>query len=240
MAATSAISTKSMKKEVTDTDSLDGIEDLIGDASAQVEFVPVTDAQQRVQDRKFVLEQERIRLMRQAVAKKMAVQKAIGEALQPEVQPQGASASWPVALQRKPEAEGDDEESGTYVPTDIPSDGWPLLSGWLTKQGGGTTTLSRKNWKVRWFLLHSGFLTYHDGLGGKLKGTIPISAVQRLEYGRIHGRTLGFSIITEGRTYFIVGKSEKDVKAWVEAIEMTRALYAAAYGSGNKDALMMF
>jgi hypothetical protein len=35
-----------------------------------------------------------------------------------------------------------------------------IKSGWLTKMGGGTTTLGRKNWKRRYMTLRMGELAY--------------------------------------------------------------------------------
>jgi hypothetical protein len=36
-----------------------------------------------------------------------------------------------------------------------------IFAGWLTKMGGGTSTLGRKNWKRRWITLKGGELHYH-------------------------------------------------------------------------------
>jgi hypothetical protein len=36
-----------------------------------------------------------------------------------------------------------------------------IFAGWLTKMGGGTSTLGRKSWKRRWMTLKGGELHYH-------------------------------------------------------------------------------
>ncbi|KAJ3591743.1 hypothetical protein NHX12_006875 [Muraenolepis orangiensis] len=48
-----------------------------------------------------------------------------------------------------------------------------LKSGWLFKKGGGMSTLSRRNWKMRWFVLRESRLMYFENdTEEKLKGTI--------------------------------------------------------------------
>lgn len=54
-----------------------------------------------------------------------------------------------------------------------------LKSGWLYKKGGGMSTLSRRNWKMRWFILRGTKLMYFENDSEeKLKGTIDISGVK--------------------------------------------------------------
>lgn len=51
--------------------------------------------------------------------------------------------------------------------------------GWLYKKGGGMSTLSRRNWKMRWFVLRDSKLTYYENDSEeKLKGTIDIRTVK--------------------------------------------------------------
>ena len=35
------------------------------------------------------------------------------------------------------------------------------ISGWLMKQGGGTSNFGRKNWKKRWFVLYFNVIKYY-------------------------------------------------------------------------------
>lgn len=50
-----------------------------------------------------------------------------------------------------------------------------VKSGWLYKKGGGMSTLSRRNWKMRWFVLRQNKLTYFENDSEeKLKGTIDV------------------------------------------------------------------
>uniref|UniRef100_A0A8B9MEP8 PH domain-containing protein n=1 Tax=Accipiter nisus TaxID=211598 RepID=A0A8B9MEP8_9AVES len=37
-----------------------------------------------------------------------------------------------------------------------------LKQGWLHKKGGGSSTLSRRNWKKRWFVLRQSRLMYFE------------------------------------------------------------------------------
>lgn len=54
-----------------------------------------------------------------------------------------------------------------------------LKSGWLYKKGGGMSTLSRRNWKMRWFVLRESKLTYFENDSEeKLKGTIDVRAAK--------------------------------------------------------------
>lgn len=47
--------------------------------------------------------------------------------------------------------------------------------GWLYKKGGGMSTLSRRNWKMRWFVLRDSKLMYYENDSEeKLKGTIDV------------------------------------------------------------------
>lgn len=59
-----------------------------------------------------------------------------------------------------------------------------LKSGWLYKKGGGMSTLSRRNWKRRWFVLREAKLMYFENDSEeKLKGTIDI---RKAKYGQCY------------------------------------------------------
>ncbi len=54
-----------------------------------------------------------------------------------------------------------------------------LKSGWLYKKGGGLSTLARRNWKMRWFVLRDFKLMYYENDSEeKLKGTIDIHSAK--------------------------------------------------------------
>eukprot|EP00936_MAST-01D_sp_MAST-1D-sp1_P002043 g2043.t1 len=54
------------------------------------------------------------------------------------------------------------------------------ISGWLMKQGGGTSQFGRKNWKKRWFHMDllNNLLLYYTTPGGELKGGIRLAQAQ--------------------------------------------------------------
>lgn len=89
-----------------------------------------------------------------------------------------------------------------------------LKCGWLMKKGGGTTTLSRRNWKRRWFVLKDNILTYHetDVEGAKSLGTIDIRNAIRIVDDGV--KENGFSIITENRTYHVIAENTNDWNHW--------------------------
>jgi myosin X len=51
-----------------------------------------------------------------------------------------------------------------------------IFAGWMTKMGGGTSTLGRKSWKRRWFALRGGELIYtpSEEEDAEVLGTIDI------------------------------------------------------------------
>jgi len=89
-----------------------------------------------------------------------------------------------------------------------------LKCGWLMKKGGGTTTLSRRNWKRRWFVLKDTILTYHetDMDGAKSLGTIDIRNAIRIVDDGV--KENGFSILTENRTYHVIAENTNDWNQW--------------------------
>ncbi len=103
-------------------------------------------------------------------------------------------------------------------------------AGWLTKQGGGTTTFSRKNWKRRWFILQLPSLMYLESPhASDPLGVIPISsitAVSRIASSftsaASHEEYI-FSVQTAGRTYYMQGESVHHAQQWVWALAAARA-----------------
>ena len=68
---------------------------------------------------------------------------------------------------------------------------------------------SRKNWKVRWFDLEDGQLSYRKGKGGATLGVIHVREIISIHAGRVNNAS-GFSICTQVRTYYIVSKTERE------------------------------
>ena len=84
--------------------------------------------------------------------------------------------------------------------------------GWLTKEGGII-----KSWKKRWFVLTETDLVYYTKANGVEKGRIPLDGTT-VDFAKECKTQPAFKIVTEKRTYYIVGNSDNDVKLWVKAI----------------------
>ncbi|XP_037832026.1 unconventional myosin-X isoform X2 [Kryptolebias marmoratus] len=92
-----------------------------------------------------------------------------------------------------------------------------LKSGWLYKKGGGMSTLSRRNWKMRWFVLRESKLTYFENDSEeKLKGTIDIRAAKEIVDN--HEKENALNIVTEERTYHIYAESPEDASGWFNVL----------------------
>uniref|UniRef100_A0A3Q2P4T4 Unconventional myosin-X n=1 Tax=Fundulus heteroclitus TaxID=8078 RepID=A0A3Q2P4T4_FUNHE len=92
-----------------------------------------------------------------------------------------------------------------------------LKSGWLYKKGGGMSTLSRRNWKMRWFVLREAKLTYFENDSEeKLKGTIDIRAAKEIVDN--HEKENALNIVTEERTYHIYAESPEDASGWFNVL----------------------
>ncbi|KAH0621187.1 hypothetical protein JD844_022242 [Phrynosoma platyrhinos] len=72
-----------------------------------------------------------------------------------------------------------------------------LKSGWLYKKGGGMSTLSRRNWKRRWFVLREAKL---------------------IEIVDIHEKENALDVVTSDRTYHIVAESPEDASDWFNVL----------------------
>lgn len=121
-----------------------------------------------------------------------------------------------------------------------------LKSGWLYKKGGGMSTLSRRNWKMRWFILRGTKLMYFENDSEeKLKGTIDISGVKydqlsavsatepvfwcaSLSFGFLcvcreivdnHEKENALNIVTGERTYHIYAESPEDARYDVYSVK---------------------
>ncbi|MEQ2235295.1 hypothetical protein ILYODFUR_000857 [Ilyodon furcidens] len=92
-----------------------------------------------------------------------------------------------------------------------------LKSGWLYKKGGGMSTLSRRNWKMRWFALREAKLMYFENDSEeKLKGTIDICAAKEIVDN--HEKENALNIVTEERTYHIYAESPEDASGWFNVL----------------------
>ncbi|MEQ2294642.1 hypothetical protein AMECASPLE_005991, partial [Ameca splendens] len=92
-----------------------------------------------------------------------------------------------------------------------------LKSGWLYKKGGGMSTLSRRNWKMRWFALREAKLMYFENDSEeKLKGTIDIRAAKEIVDN--HEKENALNIVTEERTYHIYAESPEDASGWFNVL----------------------
>ncbi|XP_061827499.1 unconventional myosin-X [Nerophis lumbriciformis] len=92
-----------------------------------------------------------------------------------------------------------------------------LKSGWLYKKGGGMSTLSRRNWKMRWFVLRESKLMYFDNDSEeKLKGTIDICTAKEIVDN--HEKENALNIVTEERTYHIYAESPEDASGWFSVL----------------------
>ncbi|XP_061736072.1 unconventional myosin-X [Nerophis ophidion] len=92
-----------------------------------------------------------------------------------------------------------------------------LKSGWLYKKGGGMSTLSRRNWKMRWFVLRESKLMYFDNDSEeKLKGTIDICTAKDIVDN--HEKENALNIVTEERTYHIYAESPEDASGWFSVL----------------------
>uniref|UniRef100_A0A3B4GFG2 Unconventional myosin-X-like n=1 Tax=Pundamilia nyererei TaxID=303518 RepID=A0A3B4GFG2_9CICH len=93
-----------------------------------------------------------------------------------------------------------------------------LKSGWLYKKGGGLSTLSRRNWKMRWFVLRDSKLMYYDNDSEeKLKGTIDIRAIVDN-----HEKENALNIVTDERTYQVFAESPEDASGWFNVLSKVR------------------
>eukprot|EP00045_Choanoeca_perplexa_P000476 m.14631 g.14631 ORF g.14631 m.14631 type:complete len:172 (+) comp10322_c0_seq1:464-979(+) len=99
--------------------------------------------------------------------------------------------------------------------------------GWLKKQGGGRaaergrhagSVFSRKNWKIRWFVLRDTILKYykHQTITGREQalGWINIRA-DDVRIDTDPSNDCRFEIITKERTYMLVAATREEAAAWV-------------------------
>ncbi|EGD75568.1 hypothetical protein PTSG_06637 [Salpingoeca rosetta] len=128
--------------------------------------------------------------------------------------------------------------------TNTHSSNLEVHQGWLTKQGGGTRILSRKNWKRRWFILQGNQLTYHKN--NMFIVSHPPTEVRQHATGSINladataiepweGKPFGFVIITPQRTYYIYAASKEETAIWLRKLRKAKEqAQSAAQRSGSQ------
>jgi hypothetical protein len=100
-------------------------------------------------------------------------------------------------------------------------------SGWLKKQGGGTSgTFARKNWKTRWFVLVGTVLNYYQkekghsvfagARGGKPLGSLILDAKTMVNI--VANKPKAFSIQNEKRQLNIVARNPKEAEVWAAVL----------------------
>lgn len=99
-----------------------------------------------------------------------------------------------------------------------------IKAGWLTKMGGGTATLGRKNWKRRWMTLKMGELHYHpsEDEDATILGIVDIQGCERIVSSNHEKlpvkKDFAFSIITKKRTYFMAADTSEECDDWVNCL----------------------
>eukprot|EP00118_Oscarella_pearsei_P013163 m.102222 g.102222 ORF g.102222 m.102222 type:complete len:1858 (+) comp37156_c0_seq6:100-5673(+) len=99
-----------------------------------------------------------------------------------------------------------------------------IKAGWMEKKGGGTGTLSRRNWKRRFFVLRDDKkLSYYekDEEGSKPLGVINIAEAKEILDQGSKAHSFGIEVIR--RTYHIIAESEEDCRSWVSVLKKMQA-----------------
>ena len=95
-----------------------------------------------------------------------------------------------------------------------------IHAGFLTKMGGGTSTLGRKNWKRRWMALKGGKLHYYPSQAEKDElGVVDVqNCVDILSEDIPIKKDHAFAIETPKRTYFMYADTEEEREEWLEIL----------------------
>ena len=103
-----------------------------------------------------------------------------------------------------------------------------IKSGWLHKQGGGSTTFGKKNWKRRWMTLKGGELHYHESEDDEAKvlGIVDIQTCEEIVTEGVPGKKeFMFAIhatAPKKRTYMMHAESEEDKADWVRVLNSVK------------------
>ena len=106
-----------------------------------------------------------------------------------------------------------------------------LFQGWLVKQGGGSTMMSRKSWKRRWFILQGHQLSYHKSntltvsnsvteVRNSSAGTIDLRGARAVEPW--DGRRNGFCIFTRERIYYLQADTLEERARWIRKVRQAK------------------
>eukprot|EP00042_Codosiga_hollandica_P034820 m.249374 g.249374 ORF g.249374 m.249374 type:complete len:129 (-) comp54499_c1_seq9:3193-3579(-) len=93
--------------------------------------------------------------------------------------------------------------------------------GWLKKKGGGSGLFSRTNWKLRWFILRDGWLTYQKDRSDSstVLGVIDARDIESFHLGKVRGVCTGFSILTSTRTYYLACRTDAEGQEWIKSLK---------------------
>lgn len=103
-----------------------------------------------------------------------------------------------------------------------------IKAGWLTKMGGGTSTLGRKSWKRRWMTLKGGQLTYHpsEDDNAEVLGTVDVQHCERIIHNAeddIPGKKEhALAIQTAKRTYVMYAETAEECQEWCDVLNSVK------------------
>jgi len=123
-------------------------------------------------------------------------------------------------------------DKGKHVSEEAPAIQPPRgLQGYLSKQGGGTSFFGRKNWKVRYFLLRNGVMSYFVDKASFLIGATPLGSFHVLAISSIktmpqkdrnyHGQ-FHREIVLPHWSFLVCCDSEDILNKWTDAINEHR------------------
>eukprot|EP00048_Salpingoeca_helianthica_P013168 m.196362 g.196362 ORF g.196362 m.196362 type:complete len:218 (-) comp15462_c6_seq1:32-685(-) len=195
-------------------DDLADAEDIVGPAlSHEAEVKP---QRANPSDRKFVLDSEMERLQLKENRKKIK-QMMKSLAHQSDYNPpEGAAADdaddGPISVFQNPTLP---DELQVQVSTN--------RSGWLVKQGGGSTIFSRRNWLRRWFVLDDKGLRYQkDDVSPSID---VIAFAEMLGVGQAAAPMgHGFYVETEKRMYFMCCETHEDCLLWIACLRRAKMM----------------
>jgi len=100
-----------------------------------------------------------------------------------------------------------------------------IHAGWLTKMGGGTSTMGRKSWKRRWMTLKGGELHYMPSQGeeAEVLGTVDIQNCEAVSSEDIPMKKDNiFRIDTPKRTYYMYADTPEEMQEWIDILNTVK------------------
>eukprot|EP00042_Codosiga_hollandica_P036596 m.281308 g.281308 ORF g.281308 m.281308 type:complete len:746 (-) comp54926_c0_seq1:126-2363(-) len=95
-------------------------------------------------------------------------------------------------------------------------------SGWVFKQGGGTSCFGRRSTQRRWFVLAGTALNYYESPSHpKSLGLVHITADSTFEMES--AASTAFVVYTRMRTYHCACDTNEETRAWITALKLARA-----------------